>query len=203
MELADLWKQQETPMTHAANPGDVATLAASIKADHHAAQKALFWLTIREVIPVALLGVWFAFLGATEDSGWPIYLSSLLCLVIAVVLVGSTVRQHQMEQDFDTTLRGSIHRSLSQAQHRVRMYRTAGWWYVAPLAVAMGILFWLAIVEDPNGANPGDAIAISLLLTFFIGLVWWTRRIASTKWQPEVERFEAMLADFDEEHTNP
>lgn len=196
-ELAELWNRQETPMANTADFGDMTKLAASVRADHHAAQRSLLWLNVREVIPATLVGAYFAFLGTVEESASVLYLSSLLCFGVAAVLVWSTVRQHQMEQHFDTTLRGSVERSLSQARHRFRMYRTAGWWYVAPFGLAVAILYAWAVVDDPNGAKPSDAIAILFTLAILALLVWWNRRVAFTKWQPEVERFEAMLADLD------
>ncbi len=78
------------------------------------------------------------------------------------------------------------------------MYRNAGWWYLSPLAAATAILYTFAIVDDPNGAKASDAVAITLLAVLFAGVLWWTRWTALTKWQPEVERFEALLGELDE-----
>lgn len=195
-ELADLWKQQETPMAHTTDPRDLTQLAATVKADHRTEQARLLWLNIREVAATALMFVFFGYLGLTEST--VLLAPALFCLGAGLFLVGSSVRQHKIEQRFDKTLRGSIQRSLSQAQHRFWMYRNASWWYIGPVAAAFAILYTWAIVDDPNGAKPGDAVVITLLAALFAGLHWWTRRTARTKWQPEIERYEALLVELDE-----
>jgi len=195
-ELADLWNRQETTMASTANSAQLAQLAASTRAGHRSAQNALIWLNMREVGVALMLCVYFAYLGIVEAA--VLYASSLLMLGIAVVLIGSTIRQNKVEEQFDdTTLRGSIGKALSQARHRLTMYRSAGWWYVAPLAAAFGIFCASAIAEDPNGAKPSDAVVIAIAVALLAVLVWWTRRIALTKWQPEVDRLEALMADLD------
>lgn len=201
-ELAELWKRQETPMAHAVNLDEVAKLATSVKAKHQAAQRSLLWLNIREVIPAVFLTGLFTVIATVEDSAWVLYLAALLCLSVAVSLVGTTIRQNQAEQHFDTTLRGTIERSLSQAQHRFTMYRTAGWWYVVPLASAVGIFYAWAVFDSPDGAKPSDAIVIVLMLGLFAIVAWWNRRIAFAKWQPEVERLETMLSDMSDDQSN-
>jgi hypothetical protein len=197
--LADLWNRQETPMT-TADPRDREQLLASLEAGHRTEQIRLLWLNVREGLPIALCLAFFAYLGATENR--LLYISALLSLAIGLFLVGSSVRQHKIEQRFDATLRGSITRSLSQARHRRWMYHNAGWWYIAPLAVATAILYTWAIVDDPNGAKFGDAVVITLIAAVYLGLSKWTSRVAVTKWQPEVERFEALLAELEDQSSS-
>lgn len=195
-ELAELWKRQETPMAHAADPRELTELVALIKNTHRSEQVRLLWLNVREIVGIIVLTVFYGYWAVTEESGALLYISSLLCLGAGLFLSGSTVRQHRIEQHFDSTVRGSIERSLSQAQHRFWMFRNIGWWYFGPLAAAAGIFYGWVASQDSNGANVGDAVVVGLIAAFFAGLSWWNRRIAFTKWQPEVERYKALLADL-------
>lgn len=194
--LAELWKKQEKPMTRTADSRELEQLVASIEADHRAEQIRLLWLNVREGLPVALAFVFFSYLGVTESR--LLFSSALLSLGIGLFLVGSSVRQYKAEQRFDSTLRGSIDRSLSQARHRHWMYDNAVWWYIVPLAIATAVLYASAIANDPNGAKAGDAVVITLLAALFACLYLWSSRVAVTKWQPEVERLEALLAEMEE-----
>lgn len=193
-ELAELWKQQEKPMAHTADPRELERLAASVRDGHRTEQMRLIWLSVREGIPLAILVVYFGYLAVADTP--LMFVSMLLCLGIAVYFARSSIRQHQSEQRFDTTLRGSIERSLSQARHRSWMYQNCGWWYFAPLVLAFGLLVGWAIVDDPNGAKLSDAFVIPFMGAIFGGMYWWARRVAATKWRPEVERLEALLADL-------
>ena len=193
-ELAELWKQQETPMSHTADPRQLERLAASIRDGHRTEQMRLIWLSVREGIPLAILVVYFGYLAVADTP--LMFVSMLLCLGIAGFFAGSSIRQHKIEQRFDTTLRGSIERSVSQARHRLWMYQNSGWWYFAPLVLAFALLVGWAIVDDPNGAKPSDAPVIACMGAVFGGLYWWARRVAASKWRPEVERLEALLADL-------
>lgn len=194
-ELAELWKRQETPMASMANPVE---LAASIKAEHRREQTRMIILNVRELIPSLFLFGFFGWIGLTEDSGrLALFASALLSIGVGLFLLGSSIRQHHSEQQFDTTLRGSIERSLSQARHRFRMYRTCGWWYFLPLYVAACIFgAWVVLVDDPNGAKVGDGVGMVLMALLFVGGYLLNRRIAFKKWKPEVERFEALLAEM-------
>lgn len=193
-ELVELWKQQETPMSHTADPRQLERLAASIRDGYRTEQMRLIWLSVREGIPLAILVAYFGYLAVIDTP--VMIVSLLLCLGIAVFFAGSSIRQHKSEQRFDTTLRGSIERSLSQARHRLWMYQNSGWWYFAPLVLAFALLVGWAIVDDPNGAKPSDAFVVAFMGSVFGGIYWWARRVAATKWRPEVERLEALLADL-------
>ncbi len=198
-ELADLWKRQETPMANTANPLELAQLTTEIKAHHRKEQVRLLWLNIREIAATVLATAFFAYLAVVEDAGRTLLIfASLMCAGIGVFLGVTSLRQRTLEQQFDETLRGSIEKSLSQAQHRFRMYRSSWLWYFTPLAVSMAILFAVSIYNDPNGAKPSDAIVIVLIAVLLFATYLFNRRIAFKKWKPEIDRFEALLADLDE-----
>lgn len=184
-------------MANTADPRELAKLASSIKADHKSEQIRLIWLNFREGIPSLLLTVFFGSFGfSDEPRRWVYFVAAVLCLSVGLFLVGSSIRQHKIEKQFEDTFRGSIEKSLSQARHRAWMYRNTIWWYFAPLYVGVCIFYAQVVANDPNGAKPGDGIALALTTLLFAGGYWLNRRLSVKKWQTEVERFEALLTDL-------
>ncbi len=195
-ELTNLWNQQETPMSQATLPHELTKLAAGIKADHRSKQLRLAWINVREIVPIALFTAFFIYLGVVDDPG--LFVSAALCAGIGGFMVWSSLRQRRIEQQFDTSsVRQTIERSLSQARFHNWMYRNLAVWYCGPLLVALAILYIGTIRDDPNGAKLGDLFVAAWFIAVPVGLWWWGQRIATNRWQPEVERFETLLADIE------
>lgn len=196
-ELNDLWNRQESIMTIA----EPTTLTNALRTAYRAEQRTLIWLNVQEITPSIVLAAMFAFAGIQIGSGgWAFFLAALLGLGVGTFLLITSLRQHRVETSFDTTMRGEIERALSQAQHRAWLYRNVFWWYLLPLLVAMGLI--LSVIRFDAGVTPGDLAFVVLVG----GLGWYlfraNRRIASETYQPQVDRYHAMLQDLDRTDPN-
>ena len=189
--LAAAWARQDAT-TSPSLLDDPAKLVRSVSKAHRKDQLKLLWLNIQEVVPIVVIAGYFA--AQIGEAERPIALFASIAVVVGVggfLLVGS-IRHHRSDRQWDRSTRGQLAQRLAQVEHRVRLYRGVLWWYILPLTGAALLLRY---------GLGGDQAPLGPYLLFFAaigGVLYVLNRWYSRKhFEPEVERFRALLADFD------
>ena len=168
----------------------------SLQHDHRKEERHLLMLNFQEVIPAIGLFLWLGWRGIqAEENAWAWFASSLIALGVAMFLMGSSLRQRKVEQSFDSTTRGEVARSLSQAQHRANLYRTVGWWYLTPGVV--GILLML-VASGVDFSTPAVLGYLGIVAAGAVGLYKLNRKIGRDRYEPKVAHFSDLLAQLGE-----
>lgn len=190
-DLDALWAAQDETVRIA----DEAELINSLRATHRRENKILGWLNIQEVVPALALAVFYLWLASDVDSRqWSLLAAAACALALGAFLVLSTVQQRVAERAFSTSMRGELQRSLSQAHHRAWLYRNIGWWYLAPIAIGLGLARYGVI---GGRLEIGDVVFGPLFAAGLVGLWWFNRRIGRNRYEPEVDRYRGLLAELD------
>lgn len=190
------WAEQSEEAIAPSLSSDVSELAESVAAVYRKDQRRLFWLIVREVLPMPFIAGVFATSVPSADRPAAVIASVVLVLAVGAYLVTTSLRQHRADRAWGASVREQLERRLAQVQHRAQLYRSVLWWYFLPLLSAI-VLFWWgsAIPEDDTGGS--SAIFFAVLFVASIILYWVNRRIGRNQYEPEVERLSALLDEFD------
>lgn len=193
--IAAAWADQSEETTALPISTDASELAESVASAHRKDQRRLFWLNVREVIPMPFIAAVFLSNVGEAERGFAVIASAILVLAVGIYLLITSLRQHRADRAWGSSVRQQLERRLAQVQHRAQLYRSVLWWYFLPMIAAI-VLFWWgsAIPEDDSGTS---AIFFAILAVGSVAMYWVNRRIGRTQYEPEVERLSALLDDFD------
>ena len=190
-DLQTLWDQQPTQL----NIPDLEELIVSLQEEHRQEQRMLLRLNLQEVIPAGGLFLYWGWQGLNATSNaWAHFGASLISLAVAAFIVGSSLRQRAAERKLGTSARDELERSRMQMEHRARLYRTIGWWYVAPVAIAVA-LSSIAVGLDPTAPATGIFFAIAVAFGGWVYRI--NRKIGRENYEPKVADLTRLLRDLD------
>ena len=173
-------------------------LAGSIAKAHRKDQFRLLWLNVQEVVPCIVLAVAFA-LGAREvPRPAAAIAAALIVLAVGGFLLVTSIRHHLADRRWDVSMRDQVARRLAQVRHRAKLYRSILWWYLLPLLAAIALILY-AVGE--LGEAIREPVSVGIIAVIFVGVYILNRWYGRTRFESEVERLEALLADFEEEET--
>lgn len=193
-DLNDLWNRQEDMMTTTElSLTDPKQLTAALQSGHRKERARLIRLNFREVIPALGLAALFAWLGlATSATTWAFLAAALIALAVGGYLLVLTIRQHRIEAAFDDTIKGQLERTLSQLNHRAGLYRTVLWWYLLPVAAAIGL-----VVSTARPLHMAFVVIYGgLVVGLGVFLYRANRRLGREQYEAQIPRYEALLNDL-------
>lgn len=191
--VAAAWARQADADPPPGLSHDPATLADSVAHAHRQDQRRLLWLNVQEVVPAVALTAWFG--AAAAGSARPLATLAAGALVAGVggFLAVNSLRHRRADQGWGASVRDQLARRLDQVRHRAHLYRTVAWWYLAPLAAALA----LARYGAGGSLDTGDGLYLVSAVGLFALIYLLNRRVGLTRYQPEVDRLQALLADLD------
>jgi len=172
---------------------DPAVLANSVARAHRRDQRRLLWLNVQEFIPSVVVAGVFASRAPNSVRPPATFAAAALVSAVGVFLVVSSLRFQRADRGWGSSIREQLARRLAQVEHRARLYRRVGWWYVSPLAVAIV----LARYGAGGPARSNGLVFFGVVAALAVVLYVLNRRIGRTRYEPEAERLRTLLADFD------
>lgn len=173
---------------------DLAALVDSVAEAHRKDQRRLFWVNVREFVPSLVVAGALGF--SVSGSARPLatLVAAALVLAVGCFLVVSSIRHQRADRRWGISVRDQLARRLAQVNHRAWLYRNVAWWYLLPIAVAI-VLFQYGIGGD---VRTGEGLAFfGFCIGLFAVLYRMNRKIGRTRYEPEVERLESLLAELD------
>jgi hypothetical protein len=196
-ELQKAWQSQ--------NPGakvtiDADVLLKEVRRNQHHFWMMIFWRDVREVGVAAVL-TWFFLHWAIRDREWTLYLLSLSCLGVGLFMLVDRWLQRRKRPVANDPLRSCIEASLLQVNHQIWLLKNVFWWYLLPLAAALGIAIGAGIWRTRQAGflvMRGWVVFVLFGVLIYWG-VYWLNQFAVKKYlEPRRQELESLLAGLDQ-----
>ncbi len=190
--IARAWATQDEDGNARLLAPDLNELVDSVAKAHRKDRRLLARLNLQEIVATVIVAGFFGYFAPSAGRPAVMWTAVAIMLFPAGYLVLSSIRHDRADSHWDTSIRSRVAARLEQVRHRARLYRTVGWWYFAPFVVAIALVRYSAAEDFERGELPVWAF----VATVFGVLYWFNRRVGRTRYEPEVERLESILADF-------
>ena len=196
-DLQKAWQSQD--------PGAKVTINADVLLKEVRRNQRQFWVTIfwrdvREVGVAFLLTLYFSYRGLRYDD-WTDCLVGFACFSIGTFMVVDRLVQRRKRPVANNSLKACIESSLLQVNHQIWLLKNVFWWYLLPLAAALGVSLCDSTWHAPKSGFAALIVGVSSAL--FITLVFWgiyrLNQFAVRKnLDPRRQELEALLAGLDQ-----
>ena len=195
-ELQKAWQSQ--------NPGATVTintdlLLKEVRRNQHHFWMTIFWRDAREVGVAAFL-TWLFLHWAIRDREWSLYLLSFSCFGMGLFMLVDRWLQRRKRPVTNDPLRSCIEASLLQVNHQIWLLKNVFWWYLLPLAAAIGISICAGIWRTRQAGfsvMKGWVVFVMFGVLIYWG-VYWLNQFAVKKYlEPRRQELESLLASLD------
>jgi hypothetical protein len=195
-ELQKAWQSQ--------NPGATVTintdlLLKEVRRNQHHFWMTIFWRDAREVGVAAFL-TWLFLHWAIRDREWSLYLLSFSCFGVGLFMLVDRWLQRRKRPVTNDPLRSCIEASLLQVNHQIWLLKNVFWWYLLPLAAAIGISICAGIWRTRQAGfsvMKGWVVFVMFGVLIYWG-VYWLNQFAVKKYlEPRRQELESLLASLD------
>ena len=196
-ELQKAWQSQ--------NPGATVTintdlLLKEVRRNQHHFWMTIFWRDAREVGVAAFL-TWLFLHWAIRDREWSLYLLSFSCFGMGLFMLVDRWLQRRKRPVTNDPLRSCIEASLLQVNHQIWLLKNVFWWYLLPLAAAIGISICVGIWRTRQAGfsvMKGWVVFVMFGVLIYWG-VYWLNQFAVKKYlEPRRQELESLLAGIDQ-----
>jgi hypothetical protein len=195
-ELQKAWQSQ--------NPGATVTintdlLLKEVRRNQHHFWMTIFWRDAREVGVAAFL-TWLFLHWAIRDREWSLYLLSFSCFGMGLFMLVDRWLQRRKRPVTNDPLRSCIEASLLQVNHQIWLLKNVFWWYLLPLAAAIGISICAGIWRTRQAGfsvMKGWVVFVMFGVLIYWG-VYWLNQFAVKKYlEPRRQELESLLSGLD------
>jgi hypothetical protein len=194
-ELQKAWQSQD--------PGakvtiDTDVLLKEVRRNQHHFWMTIFWRDAREVGVAACLTVLFLFWGI-RDRAWSLDLLALACLWVGIFMLVDRRLQRKKRPVTNDSLRSCIEASLIQVNHQIWLFKNVFWWYLLPLAAALGISIGASIWHTRQAGFSvmmgwGAFVLVGVLI--YWGVYWLNQTAVRKSLDPRRQELETLLSSL-------
>ncbi len=196
-ELQKTWQSQD--------PGAKVTINADVllnevRRNQQHFRATIFWRDVREVGVAFLLTLYFSYRGLRHDD-WTDCLVGFACFGVGTFMVVDRLLQRRKQPASNDSLKACVESSLLQVKHQIWLLKNVFWWYLLPLAAALGISIGYSTWHAQNSGSL--AVMTWLICALVIALVYWgiywLNQFAVRKsLEPRRQELETLLTSLDE-----
>jgi len=195
-ELQKAWQSQ--------NPGATVTintdlLLKEVRCNQHHFWMTIFWRDAREVGVAAFL-TWLFLHWAIRDREWSLYLLSFSCFGVGLFMLVDRWLQRRKRPVTNDPLRSCIEASLLQVNHQIWLLKNVFWWYLLPLAAALGIAIGAGIWRTRQAGflvMRGWVVFVLFGVLIYWGVYWLNQFVVRKHLEPRRQELESLLASLD------
>jgi phosphoglycerol transferase MdoB-like AlkP superfamily enzyme len=195
-ELQKAWQSQ--------NPGATVTintdlLLKEVRRNQHHFWMTIFWRDAREVGVAAFL-TWLFLHWAIRDREWSLYLLSFSCFGVGLFMLVDRWLQRRKRPVTNDPLRSCIEASLLQVNHQTWLLKNVFWWYLLPLAAAIGISICAGIWRTRQAGfsvMKGWVVFVLFGVLIYWGVYWLNQFVVRKHLEPRRQELESLLASLD------
>ena len=195
-ELQKAWQSQ--------NPGATVTintdlLLKEVRCNQHHFWMTIFWRDAREVGVAAFL-TWLFLHWAIRDREWSLYLLSFSCFGVGLFMLVDRWLQRRKRPVTNDPLRSCIEASLLQVNHQIWLLKNVFWWYLLPLAAAIGISICAGIWRTRQAGfsvMKGWVVFVLFGVLIYWGVYWLNQFVVRKHLEPRRQELESLLASLD------
>lgn len=196
-ELQKAWQSQD--------PGSKVTLNADlllkeVRRNQQQFRATIFWRDVREVGVAFLLTFYFSYHGLRHGD-WTDGLVGFACFGVGTFMVVDRLLQRRKQPASSDSLKTCIEASLLQIKHQIWLLKNVFWWYLLPIAAALGISLSKSGWHARNSGFSTVAVcvisALSVALVYW-GIHWLNQFAVRKSLDPRRQELEALLAGLDQ-----
>jgi hypothetical protein len=161
----------------------------------------IFWRDVREVGVAAIL-TWLFLHWAIRDREWSLYLLSFSCFGVGLFLLVDRWLQHRKRPVTNDSLRSCIEASLIQVNHQIWLLKNVFWWYLLPLAAALGISIGASIWRTRQAGFSvmmGWGVFVLVGVLIYWGVYWLNQFAVRKVLEPRRQELETLLTSLNEQ----
>jgi hypothetical protein len=196
-DLQQAWQSQNAGAKMTINTD---LLLKEVRRNQQHFRATIFWRVAREVGVTAIMACLFLH-WAMRDREWSLYLLSFACLGVGTFLLVDRWLQHQKRPVTNNPLRSCLEASLLQVNHQIWLLKNVLWWYLLPLAAAVGISIGTAIWKTRH-AGYAAMIGWGLILLvgglIYWGIYWLNQFAVRKSLEPRRQELETLLTSLKE-----
>jgi hypothetical protein len=166
-ELQKTWQAQDAGAKVTINADQ---LLKEVRRNQQQFRATIFWRDAREVGAAFLLALYFSYRGLRQD-GWADGLVGFACFGVGTFMVVDRLLQRGKQPAASDSLKTCIEGSLLQVNHQIWLLRNVFWWYLLPIAVALGISIGCSSWHARNSGL--SAVFVWVISNLFVALVYW------------------------------
>lgn len=128
LKLQQAW-QSQCNKSFDVNPDQLLTLAS-------AQRRVYFWTDIFIIAVFVACGSWMAWSALSDfEDDWPWLVYSACCAWVAGYILLNRWRRRRFAAQYDDSVLAHVEWSINDLEHRMRLERFSGWWYILPIAL--------------------------------------------------------------------
>jgi len=158
----------------------------------------IFWRDVREVGVAFLLTLYFSYRGLRYND-WTDCLVGFTCLGVGTFMVVDRLLQRRKQPVLNDSLKTCIESSLLQVNHQIWLLKNVFWWYLFPIAAALGISISYSTWHARNAGFLAVIIWVisALVIVLVYWGIYWSNRFAVRKsLEPRRQELETLLANL-------
>jgi Na+/proline symporter len=194
-DLQKVWQSQ--------NAGGTVTkstdaLLEEVRRNQQQFRSTIFWRDVREVGVAFLLVAFFGYLGLRR-SDWTYFLIAAACFGVGSFMLIDRWRQRQKQPAANDSLKACAENSLFQVNHQIWLLRNVGWWYLLPIAVALGISTGVSVWHSHHHrvlVVLGGCLYLLIVALVYWGIYWLNQFAVRNELIPRQAKLEALLANM-------
>jgi membrane protein implicated in regulation of membrane protease activity len=165
---------------------------------------ALFWRDIREFLAAALVIFVFARAALSRgQAGWPLWISTILVLGVAVFFLKERIRAHRNKTGPNASLLEKIEADIGELRHQRELLLKVGTWYLGPC-----VLSWFIVMASTRFHGLSGVLRTPVQMGAYFGgslvlfwLVWkMNQRAVRKKIEPRLADLESLKNGLNSEN---
>lgn len=138
MNFEDLQKAWQSQNASAKVTINADLLMKEVRRNQRQFRATIFWRDVREVVVAFLLTWYFTQRGLRTDA-WTDCLVGLACFGVGTFILVDRLLQHRRQPAPNDSLLACFETSLQQVNHQIWLLKNVFWWYLLPIAAAIGV----------------------------------------------------------------
>ena len=200
MNFEDLQKAWQSQNAGAKVTINADVLLKEVRHNQQHFRAMIFWRDAREVGVAAIMACLFLH-WAIRDRAWCLYLLSFTCFGVGTFMLVDRWLQRQKRPVTNNPLRSCLEASLLQINHQIWLLKNVLWWYLLPLAAAVGISIGTAIWQSRHAgyaAMLGWGVILLLGGLIYWGIYWLNQFAVRKSLEPRRQELESLLTSINE-----
>jgi len=194
--LQKSWQSQGQEKKISINSG---LLLKEVRRNQQQFRATIFWRDVREIGVAFLLFGYFLQRGLHHQD-WTDCLVGFACLEVALFMVADRFIQHQKRPLTNDTLKGCVESSLHQVNHQIWLLKNVFWWYLLPIAAALGISVGYSAWHDRHSASSaivGWIVYVLFGVALYWGIYWLNQYTVRKSLAPRQQELQSLLASLE------
>ena len=194
-QLQKTWRSQDAG---AKVTIDTDVLLKEVRRNQHQFRATIFWRDAREV-GVSIFMTWLFLHWAIRDRAWPLYLVAFACFGVGTFMAVDRLIQRRKQPASNDSLKACAESSLFQVNHQIWLLKNVLWWYLLPIAAALGILTGVSVWNSRRVALvvAGGCGYMLLVALLYWGIYRLNQFAARKSLEPRRQELETLLASLE------